>query len=61
MKWGLILCRFGKHNYEDKIRITGPRSKTGLPVCVYQICKRCKKIGNEVNCHIDVLKDNDKG
>ena len=54
-KW---LCDHGKHNYEDKIRISGPRNEKGLPVCVFQICKRCYKIGNEVNCHIDI--DNDK-
>ena len=53
-----ILCWFGKHNFEDKIEITGPRNENGLPVCVYQICKRCGKIGNKVICHIDLTSGN---
>lgn len=57
IRW--IMCFFGKHYYEDKIRITGPRNEDGLPVCVYQKCKRCNKKGNEVYCYIIV--DEQKG
>lgn len=48
-----FLCWFGKHRYEDKIKITGPRTEDGLPVRVYQVCKRCYKIGNDVNCFVN--------
>ena len=57
-KW---LCNHGKHDYEDKIKIVGPRTKEGLPVCVYQICKRCNETGNQVYCHINLDLKNDKG
>lgn len=55
IKW--LLCKCGKHDYEDNIKITGERNENGLPVCVFQKCKRCKSIGNEVYCHISMKID----
>lgn len=58
---GWLLCKCGKHDYEDNIKITGERSEEGLPVCVFQKCKRCNKIGNEVFCRITMKDDRKKG
>ena len=58
IKW--LLCKVGKHNYEDNIRITGEKNENGLPVCIFQRCRRCNKIGNEVHCHISMKDDKKK-